>query len=63
MEEIFLPGVILDEPESFVHSQRANFACHLRSMRSIITTDVGVTRLMVFVLVCRESGGLRLASG
>ena len=30
MEEVFLPGIVLDKPEPFVNSQRANLACHLR---------------------------------
>src|SRR5688572_3130129 len=29
MEEVFLPGLVLDEPEPLVNPQRANLACHL----------------------------------
>jgi hypothetical protein len=39
MEEVFLPGIVLDEPEPFVNSQRANFACHLWPPGPVDATD------------------------
>src|SRR5712691_10011672 len=39
MEEVLLPGVVLDKPEPFVNSQRTNLACHLWPPGPVVTTD------------------------
>src|SRR4051812_17291915 len=39
MEEVFLPGIVLDEPEPFINSQCANLACHVSPPAPVVTTD------------------------
>src|SRR5688500_15577521 len=39
MEEVFLPGIVLDEPKPFVNPQRANLACHLLPPDPVVTTE------------------------